>query len=91
MDDAEHDQEENEKSRIEVERELRSPMIWGVELYGPTEVGNLYEGFQKLGWMRVGSWKPEHNAAAQLRRMRSDGAGSWVNIGNVRRRGEKQH
>lgn len=84
--DTERDQEENEKSRIEVGRNLRAPMIWGVELYGPAEISSLYAGLSRLGWSRAGGWKPEHDAEDQVRRMRSNGAGSWLNIGHVRGR-----
>lgn len=83
----ERDQEENERSRIEVDRNLRAPMIWGVELYGPAEIAGLYAGLSRLGWSRAGGWKPEHDAEDQVQRMRSLGGGSWLNIGHVRRRG----
>lgn len=86
--DRARDVEENEKSRVDPSRELRSPMIWGVELYGPAEIGGLYAGLKKLGWSRAGGWKPEHNAASQIRRMRSRGAGAWLNLGIIRRRGD---
>lgn len=86
--DPTHDQQENEESRIDPDRELRSPMIWGVELYGPAEVGSLYAGLKKLGWSRAGGWKQEHNSASQVQRMRSQGAGAWANLGIVRRRGD---
>lgn len=75
----------NEKSRIDTSAELRAPIIWGAELYGPAEIGNLYAGLKTLGWTRAGGWKPEHAAAEQLRSMRGHGEGAWLNIGHINR------
>ena len=83
-----HDQEENENSRVDLGRELRAPIIWGVELYGPAEIGSLYAGLKRLGWSRAGGWKQEHHSVTQIRRIRSHGAGAWVNLGIVRPRGD---
>lgn len=87
--DPAHDQEENEKSRVDLGLELRAPIIWGVELYGPAEIRNLYAGLKKLNWSRAGGWKQEHHSVSQIRRMRSHGAGAWVNLGIVKSRGDE--
>lgn len=86
--DAARDQKENENSRVAPDAGLRAPMIWGVEFYGPAEIGHLYEGLARLGWKRAGGWKAEHDAAHRVRAMRSHGAGAWTNLGSVRRRGD---
>lgn len=87
--DPARDQKENEETRVGSDCELRAPIIWGVELYGPAEIGSLYAGLRKLGWSRAGGWKLEHDSVSQVRRMRSLGAGAWVNLGTVRQHGDE--
>jgi hypothetical protein len=84
------DKEENEKGSIPSEIELRCPMIWGVELYGPSEIESLYDGIGKLGWNRVGARNAEVNAVDRIRQQRIDGPGGWLNIGQVLPKGEQQ-
>jgi hypothetical protein len=63
-------------------------MVWGVELYGPTEIESLYLGMKKLGWMRVGAFNADDSAVNHIRRRRSYGSGGWMNIGRVSPKGE---
>lgn len=82
------DAESNAESRVDADSELRCLMAWGVELYGPDEIHQLYDGLTKLRWSRVGSTDPENSAVNRVRQMRASSAGSWLNIGRVRRLGE---
>lgn len=84
------DDRENADSRVEEERQLRCVMAWGVELYGPDEIHKLYAGLSKLGWSRVGSPDPDNSAVNRVRQMRAHGAGSWMNIGYVKQRGQSE-
>lgn len=88
-DDGARDQAKNEGSRIGLDLELRCSMVWGVELYGPDEIHNLYAGLERLDWSGITSKAPENAASLRVRQMRARGAGGWMNIGNVCRRGER--
>ncbi|GAB2556462.1 hypothetical protein [Rhodanobacter koreensis] len=85
-----HDAEENEKTLVPTDLELRVPMVWGCELYGPAEINDLYAGLQKLGWgiaYRVGDkggiekWIKQNRAYGRQ--------GGWLNGGHVVGRGER--
>ena len=84
------DKENNSKSRIPAEAELCCSMIWGVELYGPSEIESLYDSIKKLGWNRVGARNPEDNAVDRIRQQRSNGPGGWLNIGSVLTQGTRE-
>lgn len=84
------DQKENEGTRVPEAQSLRSPMIWGVELYGPGEIDTLYDALDTLGWTSVGGASSEHSASRSIRHMRSRGGGAWRNIGHVLRRGSQK-
>jgi hypothetical protein len=46
----EKDQRDNAKSSVLPEDELRVRTLWGVEVYGPREIEDLYSSIKKLGW-----------------------------------------
>lgn len=78
-----HDREVNEKSRVPTEHQLRCGMVWGVELYGPSEIESLYQGMTKLDWARIGSHRVDDRAANRIREMRSESGGAWMNLDPV--------
>ncbi len=82
------DSEQNQETRVPLEQELRSPAIWGVEIYGPDEIHSLYAGLDKLGWKGIGSAKPDNAASIRVRQLRAAGNGGWINIGHIHRRGD---
>jgi hypothetical protein len=77
------DEEQNKKSQIPSELNLRCPIIWGVELYGPLEIEALYAGIEKLEWSRIGARHGEPDAVERIREQRASGAGGWMNVGPV--------
>lgn len=79
----ERDPEENAETRVRFDRELRGPAIWGVEVYGASEIEALYGGLDKLAWRRAGGFTEKDAASADIRRMRASGGGGWTNIGPV--------
>lgn len=85
-----HDAEENEKCLVPTDLELRVPVVWGCELYGPSEINDLYAGLRKLGWKipyRVGD---TDGIADWIRQSRAYGRqGGWLNGGHVVGRGEQ--
>lgn len=86
-----HDQAENEETCVPEELELRVPIIWGCELYGPAEINELYAGLHKLGWglpYRLGN---NEGIAEWVKQSRAYGRqGSWLNGGRVVDRNDQQ-
>lgn len=82
------DEKHYQETRVPLDQELRSAAIWGVEIYGPDEIHDLYAGLDRLGWKGVGSAKPDNAASIRVRQMRGAGSGGWMNIGHIHRRGE---
>ena len=79
-----HDARENEETRVPPELELRVPMVWGCELYGPAEINGLYTGLEKLGWGVVGRIGDRDGIAKWIRESRAYGQeGGWLNGGHV--------
>jgi len=83
----ERDQKDNQRSRVPEELKLRVHMVWGIELYGPTEIENLYAGLRKLGWGSI-AWS-DQNVMDWIQQQRSYGSGGWFNVGPVLRRGKR--
>lgn len=78
------DQNDNQRSRVPEEQQLRVHMVWGVELYGPIEIENLYASLRNLGWGSItGSGQ---NVVDWIQQQRSYGFGGWFNVGPVLRR-----
>jgi hypothetical protein len=75
------DSEANTASRVPEEEELRLPVIWGAELFGPAEAEALYENLARLKWASAGGFSREGGAADWIRHQRSYGSGgSWYNV-----------
>ena len=84
------DSEANAASRVPAEEELRVPVIWGAELFGPAEAEALYASLTRLKWSSGGGWR-EDGAADWIRHQRSYGAGGgWYNVDVVAREQDRQ-
>ncbi len=78
------DAEVNAESRVPEEEELRIPVVWGAELFGPAEVEALYEHLGRLKWSSVGGMSSAGNALDWIRHQRSYGnGGGWYNVDAV--------
>lgn len=84
---AEDDLHENEETRI-TPGHLRLEAVWGVELYGPTELDALCKSVDKLGWKMLGASTGHIPVSAWIREQTSMGEGSWLNIGRVLPKGD---
>lgn len=85
------DCEANAASRIPKEEELRFPVMWGIELFGPAEAEALYEHLARLKWSATGGFSREGGAVDWVRHQRSYGTGGgWYNIGEVVRQQDRQ-
>ena len=79
-----HDVEENEKKRVPADLELRVPMVWGCELYGPAEISDLYAGLQKLEWGIVSQVGDNDGIEKWVKQQRAYGReGGWLNGGRA--------
>lgn len=74
------DKRENERTCVQEDLELRVRMVWGVELFGPAEIENLYAGLKKLGWRTVGQ---RSSIQSWIQHQRTFGYGGWLNVGYV--------
>lgn len=84
----ERDQQSNEETRVTEGEELRVQIIWGVELYGPAEIDQLYEGLRRLRWH--GQFRNQKDGALNwIQEQRSYGWGGTFNIGYVGRQGRR--
>jgi hypothetical protein len=79
------DQVENNETCVPADVGLSVPFIWGVELYGPSEIDALYESLKKLDWLRVGAWNEKETVLDWVQQTRMTGTRGWMNVGVVRR------
>lgn len=85
------DCEENATSRVPEEEELRLPVIWGTELFGPAEAEALYEHLARLKWSSAGGFSREGGVVEWIRHQRSYGTGGgWYNVDLVVRQQDRQ-
>lgn len=77
------DVESNLESRAPETEELRVQIVWGAEVYGPSETDNLYENLTRLGWTAGMGSQKAGGAATWVRGQRSYGQGGWYNVGVV--------
>ncbi|WP_152973716.1 hypothetical protein [Pseudomonas libanensis] len=78
-----HDLLSNQESRVPETEELRIQIIWGAEVYGPSETESLCENLARLGWTAGSGSSKRGDASEWVRRQRSYGHGGWYNVGIV--------
>lgn len=86
----EKDLKDNKGTRVPENEALDVPMVWGAEVYGPTEIDALYVNLSKLGWDRDRLSGSGNSAARWIREQRLYGRGGWYNIGYVSRKTDKR-
>src|SRR5690606_29638598 len=74
------DGELNEQTRVPEGHRLRVNVVWGVELYGPSEVDSLYAGLERLGWKSVTG---ADNLQKWIQHQRAFGFEASLNVGYV--------
>ncbi|QHE86420.1 hypothetical protein [Hydrogenophaga sp. BPS33] len=74
------------------DEEIRSPMVWGLELYGPQEIGALYRALERFKWQAGWGRSEKESAIAWLQNERAYGRdGSWYNVGIVVPNSQRQN
>ncbi|MGE1174809.1 hypothetical protein [Pseudomonas sp. BW7P1] len=69
--------------------ELRIQVVWGAEVYGPSETGHLCEILSRWGWSAGAGGIKRDNAAEWIHRQRLYGLGGWYNVGIVTNRKDR--
>lgn len=83
------ERESNEAGRVPEEDELRSRMIWGVEVFGPNEIEELYKSLKTLGW-HAGFIRSEEDALRWVQEQRNYGWSGSYNVGLVVRKSDRR-
>lgn len=79
----EQDLSSNQESRVPETEELRIQIVWGAEVYGPSETELLCENLARLSWTAGSGSSKRDDASEWIRRQRSYGHGGWYNVGIV--------
>jgi hypothetical protein len=82
------DREKNISTKVSEQEEVRLSTIWGSELYGPSEIDQLYLNLHKLGWDVDRIARPGSGALDWIKEQRMYGSKGNFNIGIVRRQDE---
>lgn len=84
------DLKDNKGTRIPDDEALDVPLVWGAEVYGPSEIDALYANLSKLGWDSDRLSRGNNSADRWIREQRQYGAGGMYNIGYVSRKTDKR-
>lgn len=84
------DHRENAETRLTEGEELRVRALWGVELYGPTEIDGLYASLRRLGWDQDRLRMSDDGPTAWISTQRMYGSYGNFNLGTIHRPGEKR-
>lgn len=84
------DRQQNSDTQVPAQEEVRLRAIWGAELFGPSEVDQLYLGLQKLAWDDDRMGQPGSGALYWIREQRMYGSEGSFNLGVVHRREDKK-
>lgn len=87
---AEDDEKENTETRIPEGENFSLAAIWAVEVYGPSEIENLYENLLRLGWNRERFGNSYPGASHWINEQRMYGSRGSFNLGVVTRKGDNR-
>lgn len=83
-----HDAKANEETRVPETEKVRTAALWGIEVFGPSEIDSLYGALEKLDWQRP--YTTGDGVLNWIRQQRAYGWGGTYNVGLVTRRGDKR-
>lgn len=84
------DPEDNQASRLPTGEIVRTPIVWGAEVYGPSEIDALYENLERLGWNK-GRHSLDVGVISWISEQRTYGTSGTYNIGFVTRKDETRY
>jgi hypothetical protein len=79
---------DNIESRAPPEEELRQLALWGIEIFGPTEIDDLYKALKQLGWDEDHLRRPDLGPLKWITEQRMYGSGGSLNLGLIQRQGQ---
>lgn len=82
------DRASNERSRVPEDTDLNVRAVWGVEVFGPNESGQLYEALNRLNWSSGSLRGRGGDALAWVQQQRLYGNAGNYNVGLVVRPGQ---
>lgn len=85
------DLKDNQGTTVPEDELLDVPMVWGAEVYGPSEIDALYVNLRKLGWDSDRISGGNNSADQWIQEQRLYGAGGMYNIGYVGRKIDKRY
>lgn len=84
------DAKKNLETRVPPEEELRQRALWGVEIFGPTEIDGLYSALKRLEWDEDGPIRPGDSVLKWISEQRMYGSEGARNLGVIHRKGQKK-
>lgn len=85
------DEEKNTSTEPPLDERIDLRCIWAVELYAPSQVGQLLSGFEKLGWNTEDTFITGHSPTRWIQRLRETAqGGGWFNLGPIHRPGDRR-
>lgn len=86
----ERDPLQNEGSSIPKDEEVKALCVWGIEIYGPSEIDSFYAAVERLGWNSEKS-TDQLGCGEWIKQLRQSGGEGSFNIGQVLRPGETKY
>ncbi|MDH6155965.1 hypothetical protein [Janthinobacterium sp. CG_23.4] len=77
------DIEENIETRVSSDESLRVDCIWGIEIFGPSEIDSLFSHLRKLGWDKPPTHRLGKGTVETIKEWRTYGYTGNFNIGLV--------
>ena len=85
------DDQDNAETEPPADESIDTKCIWAVELYTPSQISELLQRFEKLGWNRDDPTMPDRNPADWIQSFRESArGGGWFNLGPLYRHGDRR-
>jgi hypothetical protein len=81
---------DNGETQIGESEEAKIRALWGVELYGPSEIESLYSSLRRLGWDRDRLRQQNNSPENWIAQQRMYGSFGNLNLGNIQRQGDSR-
>lgn len=84
------DERKNNETRVPPEDELSLRALWGVEIFGPTEIDGLYAALKRLDWDVDQLRGPDTGVLKWISEQRMYGSEGTFNLGVIQRKGQRR-
>jgi hypothetical protein len=86
----ERDEKSNRESRLPEGEDVRVPMVWGTEFFGPGEIDDLFASLRRLGWDEDPRRFDRPGRVRQITEDRMYGSASLYCVGPAGRKGDQR-